>query len=114
VGHAIVAVTVRDGTVLRFNVFRPEGPGSFPVLMSAHPYGKDKIPAKTRSERGAPLQSRLLPQPHSVNISAYTSWEAPDPAIWVREGYAVVSAGLRGRGTSEGIGDLFSDEEAQD
>jgi predicted acyl esterase len=109
-----VPVTVRDGTVLRVNVFRPEGSGPFPVLMSAHPYGKDKIPARTRSGRGAPLQSRLLPQPHPVRISAYTSWEAPDPAVWVREGYAVVNADLRGGGTSEGVGELFSDEEARD
>ena len=109
-----VPVTVRDGTVLRVNVFRPESPGTFPVLMSAHPYGKDKIPAKTRSGRGAPLQSRLLPQPRPVHISASTSWEAPDPAVWVREGYAVVNADLRGGGTSEGVGDLFSDQEAHD
>lgn len=108
------AVKVRDGTILRVNVFRPEGQGPFPVIMSAHPYGKDKIPAKTRSGRGVPLQSRLLPQPHPVRISTYTSWEAPDPAVWVREGYAVVNADLRGGGTSEGVGDLFSDEEAQD
>jgi predicted acyl esterase len=109
-----VPVALRDGTVLRVNVFRPESSGPFPVLMSAHPYGKDKIPAKTRSGRGAPLQSRLLPQPHPVRISAYTSWEAPDPAVWVREGYAVVNADLRGGGTSEGVGDLFSDQEAHD
>jgi predicted acyl esterase len=109
-----VPVTVRDGTVLRVNVFRPQGPGPFPVILSAHPYGKDKIPAKTRSGRGLPLQSRLLPQPHTVRISTYTSWEAPDPVVWVREGYAVVNADLRGGGTSEGIGDLFSDGEAED
>ncbi len=109
-----VPVVVRDGTVLRVNVFRPGGSGPFPVILSAHPYGKDKIPAKTRSGRGAPLQSRLLPQPHTVRISAYTSWEAPDPAVWVREGYAVVNADLRGGGTSEGVGDLLSDGEAQD
>jgi predicted acyl esterase len=109
-----VPVRVRDGTVLRVNVFRPKGGGPFPIIMSAHPYGKDKIPAKTRSGRGVPLQSRLLPQPHPVRISAYTSWEAPDPNVWVREGYAVVNADLRGGGTSEGVGDLFSDEEAQD
>ena len=109
-----VPVRVRDGTVLRVNVFRPKEGGPFPVIMSAHPYGKDKIPAKTRSGRGVPLQSRLLPQPHPVRISAYTSWEAPDPNVWVREGYAVVNADLRGGGTSEGVGDLFSDEEAQD
>ena len=109
-----VPVTIRDGTVLRVNVFRPPNSGPFPVLMSAHPYGKDKIPAKTRSGRDAPLQSRLLPQPHPVRISAYTSWEAPDPAVWVREGYAVINADLRGGGTSEGVGDLFSDQEAHD
>ncbi len=109
-----IPVKVRDGTVLRINVFRPQGPGPFPVILSAHPYGKDKIPAKTRSGRGVPLQSRMLPQPRPVRISAYTSWEAPDPAVWVREGYAVVNADLRGGGTSEGVGDLFSDEEALD
>ena len=49
-----------------------------------------------------------------MRISAYTSWEAPDPEVWVREGYAVVNADLRGGGTSEGVGDLFSDEEARD
>ena len=109
-----VAVAVRDGTLLRVNVFRPQGDGPFPVILSAHPYGKDKIPRNTRSGRGAPLQSRLLPQPHAVRISSYTSWEAPDPAVWVREGYVVVNADLRGGGTSEGTGDLFSDSEAED
>ena len=51
-----VSVMVRDGTVLRVNVFRPkEGPGRFPVLMSAHPYGKDKIPCEDpqRARRSA-------------------------------------------------------------
>ena len=42
-----VAVALRDGTRLRVNVFRPEAPGRFPVLMSAHPYGKDVLPART-------------------------------------------------------------------
>ncbi len=50
-----IPVKVRDGTVLRINVFRPQGPGPFPVILSAHPYGKDKIPAKTRSGRGVPF-----------------------------------------------------------
>lgn len=109
-----VPVTVRDSTVLRVNVFRPPGEGPFPVIMSAHPYGKDKVPAKTRNGRGAPVQARLLPQPRPIRISPYTSWEAPDPVVWVKEGYAVINADLRGGGTSEGVGDLFSDGEAED
>ncbi len=109
-----VPIVLRDGTVLRVNVFRPRTAEPVPVIMSAHPYGKDKIPAKTRSGRGPAIQARLLPQPHPIRISEFTSWEAPDPVVWVREGYAVVNADLRGGGTSEGVGDLFSDEEALD
>src|SRR5260370_32701820 len=39
-------VVVRDGTTLRVNVVVPAGAGRFPVLMSAHPYGKDNLPAR--------------------------------------------------------------------
>ena len=39
-------VVVRDGTMLRVNVYRPPGGGPFPVLMSAHPYGKDNLPRR--------------------------------------------------------------------
>ena len=43
-----VGVEVRDGTTLRVNIFRPEAEGQVPVLMCAHPYGKDGLPRKTR------------------------------------------------------------------
>ena len=46
-----VPVKVRDGTTLRVNVFRPSEAGAYPVIMSAHPYGKDRIPARSRSGR---------------------------------------------------------------
>lgn len=35
-----VAVPMRDGTVLRADVYRPAGPGPFPVLLCRTPYGK--------------------------------------------------------------------------
>jgi uncharacterized protein len=109
-----VPVRLRDGVTLRLNVFRPESDGRFPVVMSAHPYDKDKIPARTRSGRGINFQYRLFPQPRPVRLSAWTGWEAPDPAFWVPRGYAVVNADLRGGGASEGTAALFSDQEAED
>jgi predicted acyl esterase len=109
-----VPVAVRDGTVLRVNVFRPADGVAAPAIMSAHPYGKDRIPARTRSGHGINPQYRVFAQPEPVRISAYTSWEAPDPAFWVPRGYVVVNADLRGGGTSEGEGSLLSDQEAQD
>lgn len=109
-----VPVVTRDGTTLRVNLFRPSGEGPWPVIMTAHPYGKDRIPAKTKSGRGLPIQMRLVPQPKGTEISEWTSWEAPDPVFWTEQGYAVVNADLRGCGTSEGTAELFSDQEAQD
>ena len=109
-----VPVRVRDGTTLRVNVFRPQAPGQYPVIMSAHPYGKDRIPAKTRSGRGLPFQARVLSQPRRFGYSEWTSWEAPDPVFWASRGYVVVNADLRGGGTSKGTAELFSDQEALD
>ena len=36
-----VEITVRDGAILRANVYRPARDGRFPVLMTHGPYGKD-------------------------------------------------------------------------
>ena len=109
-----VPVKMRDGAILRLNIFRPSSGKPAPVIMSAHPYGKDRIPAKTKSGYGRHLQSRFLPQPRKVVISQWTGWESPDPAFWVHRGFVVINADLRGGGTSDGPGDLFSDEEALD
>lgn len=56
-----VAVTTRDGTMLRANVYRPRGDGPFPVLMCAHPYGKDNLPKRKRGGRfSVSFQQRVL------------------------------------------------------
>ena len=113
-----VPVVLRDGVTLRVNVFRPQATVSdgvrAPVIMSAHPYNKDAMPTNTRSGRGPNPQYRAFPQPYPVRISAWTSWEAPDPGFWVPRGYAVVNVDLRGGGTSQGRDRLLSDEEALD
>jgi uncharacterized protein len=109
-----VEVAVRDGTILRVNVFRPEREGRYPIIMCAHPYGKDRLPMCGLFGYRPPAQYRMIRQPKPVTWSAWTSWESPDPAYWVPRGYAVVNCDLRGFGTSEGRGNLLTDAEAQD
>jgi predicted acyl esterase len=109
-----VAVPMRDGVQLRVNVFRPDGAGRFPVMMSAHPYGKDALPRRTPFGYLPPKRYRFIRQPDPITFSAYTSWEAPDPSFWVPRGYAVVNVDLRGFGTSDGVGALLSEQEAAD
>jgi predicted acyl esterase len=109
-----VPVPVRDGTILRVNVHRPSGDTPAPVLLSAHPYGKDNVPARSGGRARIPLQYRMMRQPARVRHSVLTGWEAPDPVWWVAHGYVVINADLRGAGTSDGVGDLLSDQEAED
>ncbi len=109
-----VAVAMGDGTSLRVNVYRPPGAGPFAVIMSAHPYGKDRLPTLRGRRSRFSVQYRMLRQPAAVSFSTLTSWEAPDPAWWVAQGYAVINCDLRGAGTSDGVASLLSDQEAHD
>jgi predicted acyl esterase len=111
-----VAVPTRDGTVLRVNVYRPPDGGPFPVLLCAHPYGKDNLPTKKKHGRGysVSIQYRVLRQPTRPRFSDLTGWEAPDPAWWTTRGFAVVNCDLRGGGKSDGVCSLLSDQEAED
>jgi predicted acyl esterase len=107
-------VTARDGTVLRVNVYLPPGGGRHPVILCAHPYGKDRLPQRRRRGYRVAMQYRLLRQPSPVRFSELTTWEAPDPLWWTGQGYAVVNADLRGCGASEGTGDLMGAQEGRD
>lgn len=126
-------ITMSDGTVLRVDLYLPDpgsagarahaarrprdgiaAPGRYPTIMCAHPYGKDRLPVHTRSGRSPATQYRIFRQPDPVRFSAWTGWEAPDPAFWCTRGFAVVNADLRGFGTSQGEADLLSREESQD
>lgn len=109
-----VPVRMPDGVVLRVNVFRPKGDRPCPVVMCAHPYHKDGFPRPWRGGYLPVIQYRAMRQPVPVRYSAWTTWESPDPAFWVPRGYAVVNADLRGFGRSEGVGNLFTEEEGLD
>ncbi len=108
------AVRMRDGVVLRVNVYRPRGSGPFPVILAVHPYGKDAVPRKTRRGWKLSVQFRIMNQSEPIQLSDLTGWEAPDPAWWVSRGYVVINADERGAGTSDGTGSLFTDAEAAD
>jgi putative CocE/NonD family hydrolase len=74
-----VPVTMRDGTTLRANIYRPLGEGPWPVLLTRLPYGKD-----------LPLGTVVL-----------------EPGQVARRGYVVIVQDTRGRFASEGEWDPF-------
>ena len=109
-----VEIPMRDGTILRANIYLPATDGAVPAILCAHPYGKDALPRRTRFGYRINPQFRILRQPAAVRISDETSWEAPDPGWWVPRGFALVNLDVRGAGKSDGTGSLMSDGEAED
>jgi putative CocE/NonD family hydrolase len=78
-------VPAHDGVMLATDVYRPDGPGPFPVLFERTPYDKS---ASSRSERTA-----AVARPRSrTEVAAY----------FVEHGYAVVYQDCRGRYRSGG------------
>jgi predicted acyl esterase len=71
-----VPVSVRDGTVLRVNCYRPVTDEPVPVIMCAHPYGKDRLPSRRGRRSRFSFQYRMLRQPGPVTFSTLTGWEA--------------------------------------
>lgn len=91
-----VAVTLRDGTVIYTDVYRPEGATDLPAIIAWSPYGKRHGYAPA----GTPTFLALGVPPGTT--SPGTKFEGPDPAYWCHEGYAVLNPDVRGSGHSEG------------
>lgn len=109
-----IEITLRDGTKIRADVFRPhDSVEGVPALIAWSPYGK--------SGRGTILTSILLVYllisstghfnldiiPERVGVpeerlSGFEKFEAPDPAEWTARGYAIVNVDARGVYDSEG------------
>jgi uncharacterized protein len=83
-GPQTASMRTADGTRLDADVYRPDGPGEFPVLLMRQPYSR-----------------RIA----STVVYAHPSWYAAN-------GYIVVIQDVRGRGTSEGRFRLFADDVA--
>jgi putative CocE/NonD family hydrolase len=78
-----VPATMRDGTVLRADVYRPTTRGPWPVLLTRHPYSK----------------------------AAPSLWAKYEPVTLARNGFIVVMQDTRGRFESDGEWEPFTYEE---
>ena len=108
-----VAIPADDGLELRADVFRPEGDGRHPVILTYGPYGKGLA-----FWEGYPDQWEMLTRDHPEvtrgSSGRYQNWEVVDPEKWVPDGYACVRVDSRGAGRSPGRLDPFSPRETRD
>ncbi|MDI3383619.1 CocE/NonD family hydrolase [Xenophilus aerolatus] len=108
-----IEIATSDGSILRADVFRPDGDGPFPVLMSCGPYAKG-----LHFSEGFPMQWKGLtseyPEVLRGSTGRYANWETVDPERWVPFGYVCVRVDSRGAGRSPGFIDCWSSREIED
>lgn len=106
-------ITMDDGAVLYADVFRPQGEGRHPVLLTHGPYAKG-----LSFQEGYPSAWETMAREHpdvtAGSSNKYQNWEVVDPEKWVPDGYAVVRVDSRGCGASPGYIDHFSPRETRD
>lgn len=83
-----IRIPIADGVELEANIYRPDAEGRFPVLFAPSPYGIDA--------QSAPMMP--------VGFTYPRAWlESGDPSFYVRRGYAMVIATVRGARGSTGF-----------
>ncbi len=102
-----VPIVLRDGVTIYTDIFRPVAEGKYPALVALSPYGKeigtqwlDDVPMRA----GVPQKA----------VSGLQKFEGPDPAYWVKHGYAVINPDIRGAYKSEGIVLFFGSDYGRD
>jgi predicted acyl esterase len=108
-----VPVPMPDGVVLRADVFRPEVPGRYPVILSMGPYAKGLAFAEGFPGGWQRLVERF-PEVVRGTSARYACFEVVDPEKWVPDGYACVRVDSRGAGRSPGFLDPKSEQETHD
>jgi len=108
-----VPIPMRDGVVLRADVFRPAGDAPSPVLLSYGGYGKN-LPMQLAYPAAWRILVEQQPEVLIGSSGRLMSWELPDPERWVPFGYTLVRVDARGTGRSPGVMDNMSATEADD
>lgn len=103
-----VAVTLRDGTTIYTDVFRPAGVDKVPAIVAWSPYGKSRGNAPRYTDLFALLGMDTAP------LSGLMKFEGPDPAFWCVRGYAVCNPDPRGIHNSDGDARWWSRQEGED
>jgi len=108
-----VSIVMNDGIVLRADLFRPNGDGQYPVILSFGAFGKG-LAFQEGNKSAWDRMTKAYPETAEGSTNKYQVWEQIDPEKWVPDGYACLRVDARGSGRSPGFLDPWSPRETQD
>ena len=81
-----VPIEMDDRLVLRADLYRPDGDGRYPVVLSHGPYGKG-LSFQEGYSTSWEIMVKNHPDVTAGSTNRFQSWEVVDPEKWVPEGY---------------------------
>jgi uncharacterized protein len=108
-----IGIPMRDGAVLRANLFHPRETGKYPVIMTFGPYGKD-VHIKQFQPMAWEVLEKRYPEILKHSSCKHLVFETPDPEVWVPHGYCILKVDSRGAGKSPGKLDINAPVEFRD
>lgn len=88
---------MRDGTVIRYDIYRPDKEGKYPCIVTYGPYSKGMHFSQGYSLFWHEIQEKY-PEILKGTSGKYMNWETVDPEKWIPEGYAIAKIDSRGCG----------------
>lgn len=108
-----VSVPMDDGQSLSADVFLPVDERPYPLIMAVTAYGKN-LPFSQGYREWWDNVVEHAPEVLERSTTHYISFEAPDPEVWVADGYALMIVDARGCGRSPGVIENLSPRESKD
>lgn len=106
-------IPMRDGVILRADIFLPEAPGRYAALISYGAYGKG-VPMQVGYKSAYNRMVAAYPDIAEGSTNKYMNWEVVDPEKWVPDDFVCIRVDSRGAGRSPGILDPTSEQETLD
>lgn len=107
------AIPMRDGCILRADIYRPNDDEKVPAILCSSIFGKNG------SYANYDFCAKMSGHPNRMDVPLGTTselnmFEAADPAFWVKNHYALVNLDIRGVGMSQGRAHYFDTQDAED
>lgn len=107
------AIPMRDGCILRADIYRPNDDEKVPAILCSSIFGKNG------SYANYDFCAKMSGHPNRMDVPLGTTselnmFEAADPAFWVNNHYALVNLDIRGVGMSQGRAHYFDTQDAED
>ena len=95
-------VVMHNGTIIRYDIYRPDKEGQYPCITTYGPYSKGMHFSQGYNLFWHDIKEKY-PEILKDTSGKYINWETVDPEKWIPDGYAVAKIDSRAADVRKGL-----------